>query len=71
MRRPLPISLISKLLGLQVGEGRDAETALAHLWLVTDIPTDSNLLVNTFDSSVREYDSNPSNCRFPQVQCLT
>lgn len=65
---PLPNSQISKLLGL--GEGRDAETALAWLWSVMDIPTDSSLPVNIYYSSVRDYVSSPSNCSFTQMPCL-
>jgi len=66
---PLPISQISELLG--PGEGRDVEIALVQLRSVMDIPTDSNLPVNIYHSSIRDYVSDPSNCGIPEVQHIT
>jgi hypothetical protein len=66
---PLPMSQISELLG--PGEGRDVEAALVQLRSVMDIPTDSGLPVNIYHSSIRDYVSNPSNCKLPQVQYPT
>jgi len=66
---PLPISEISKLLG--PGEGRDVEIALVQLRSVMDIPADSNLPVNIYHSSIRDYVSDPSNCGLPEVQHIT
>jgi len=63
---PLPISEISKLLG--PGEGRDVGIALVQLRSVMDIPADSNLPVNIYHSSIRDYVSDPSNCGLPEVQ---
>ncbi|KAG2347301.1 hypothetical protein BDR05DRAFT_725669 [Suillus weaverae] len=63
---PLPISQLSKLLG--PGVGRDVETALVQLRSVVDIPTDGNLPVNIYHSSVRDYVSDPSNCNLSQVR---
>jgi len=66
---PLPISQISKLLG--PGEGRDVEIVLVQLRSVMDIPAGSNLPVNIYHSSIRDYVSDPSNCGLPEVQHMT
>jgi hypothetical protein len=63
---PLPISQISELLG--PGEGKDVESVLVQLRSVVDIPTDSNLPINIYHSSIRDYASNPSHCNFTEVQ---
>ncbi|KAG2141292.1 hypothetical protein DEU56DRAFT_700609, partial [Suillus clintonianus] len=63
---PLSISQISKLLG--PGQGKDVETTLVQLRSVMDIPTDSSLPLNIYHSSVRDYVSDLSNCKVPQVQ---
>ncbi|KAG2153861.1 hypothetical protein DEU56DRAFT_751558 [Suillus clintonianus] len=63
---PLPISQISKLLG--PGQGKDVEATLVQLRSIVDIPTNSNLPLNIYHSSVRDYVSDPSNCKVPQVQ---
>ncbi|KAG2138559.1 hypothetical protein DEU56DRAFT_755847 [Suillus clintonianus] len=47
---PLPISQISKLLG--PGMGNDVETVLFQLRSVIDIPTDGDLPVNIYHSSI-------------------
>jgi len=62
---PLPISQISLL--LDPGLGRDVQKTLVQLRSVMDIPTDSTLPVNIYHSSIRDYDSDPSNCGLPQV----
>ncbi|KAG2132367.1 hypothetical protein DEU56DRAFT_859534, partial [Suillus clintonianus] len=63
---PLSISQISKLLG--PGQGKDVETTLVQLRSIMDIPTDSSLPLNIYHSSVRDYVSDLSNCKVPQVQ---
>jgi len=60
LANPLPMSQISELLGPR--EGRDVERVLVQLRSVMDIPTDSNLPVNIYHSSVRDYVLEPSNC---------
>ena len=66
---PLPISEISKL--LSPSEGRDVEIVLVQLQSVMDIPADSNLPVNIYHSSIRDYVSDSSNCGLPEVQHMT
>ncbi|KAG1759044.1 hypothetical protein EDD22DRAFT_160836 [Suillus occidentalis] len=56
---PLPISQISELLG--PGQGRDVEKVLVQLRSIINIPPDSNLPVNIYHSSVRDYVSHCSN----------
>jgi len=67
LANPLPISQISDLLG--PGEGRDVETVLVQLRSVMDIPTDTNLPVNIYHSSIRDYVLEPSNCSLFDGQC--
>ncbi|KAG2351331.1 hypothetical protein BDR07DRAFT_55508 [Suillus spraguei] len=68
LANPLSISQISKL--LRPSEGRYAETVLAQLWFVMDIPIDSSLLVKVYYSPIRDYVANPASCSIPQVQCM-
>jgi hypothetical protein len=68
LAEPLSISQISELLG--PGEGRDVEMVLIQLRSLMDIPTDTNLPVKIYHSSLRDYVSNPSNCSLPQVHSL-
>jgi hypothetical protein len=65
---PLPISQISKLLG--PGQGRDVETMLVQLRSVMDIPIDSSLPVNISHSSVRDYVSDPLNCKLLESESI-
>ncbi|KAG2107711.1 uncharacterized protein F5147DRAFT_636467 [Suillus discolor] len=62
---PLPMAQISKLLG--PGEGRDVESVLVQLRSVIDVLIDSNLPVNIYHSSVRDYVSHHSNSSLCQV----
>ncbi|KAG1823055.1 hypothetical protein EV424DRAFT_1398190 [Suillus variegatus] len=66
---PLPMAQISKLLG--PGEGRDVESVLVQLRSVIDVPTDSNLPMNIYHSSVRDYVSHHSNSSLYQVHDIT
>ncbi|KAG1908746.1 uncharacterized protein F5891DRAFT_974071 [Suillus fuscotomentosus] len=63
---PLPISLISKLLG--PGQGSDVATVLVQLRSFIDIPVDSSHPINIYHSSIRDYVSDFSNCNLSGLQ---